>query len=83
MAELGDLSPELHRQVGETMVKNGVEKMFGLGDSEIKFYLEGWKNGGGKTESARRFSDIDDLTKIFREELFSVNIRLTLELSLR
>ena len=69
MAELGDLSPELHRQVGETMVKNGVEKMFGLGGAEIKFYLEGWKNGGGKPESAQRFNDIDDLTKTFREEL--------------
>ena len=76
MAELGDLSPELHRQVGETMVKNGVEKMFGLGGAEIKFYLEGWKNGGGKTEAARRFSDIDDLTKTFREELRASDVVL-------
>ena len=76
MAELGDLSPELHRQVGETMVKNGVEKMFGLGGAEIKFYLEGWKNGGGKTEAAQRFSDIDDLTKTFREELRASDVVL-------
>ena len=76
MAELGDLSPELHRQVGETMVKNGVEKMFGLGGAEIKFYLEGWKNGGGKTEAARRFNDIDDLTKTFREELRASDVVL-------
>ena len=76
MAELGDLSPELHRQVGETMVKNGVEKMFGLGGAEIKFYIEGWKNGGGKTEAARRFSDIDDLTKTFREELRASDVVL-------
>jgi len=76
MAELGDLSPELHRQVGETMVKNGVEKMFGLGGAEIKFYLEGWKNGGGETEAARRFSDIDDLTKTFREELRASDVVL-------
>ncbi len=76
MAELGDLSPELHRQVGETMVKNGVEKMFGLGGAEIKFYLEGWKNGGGKTEAARRFSNIDDLTKTFREELRASDVVL-------
>ena len=76
MAELGDLSPELHRQVGETMVKNGVEKMFGLGGAEIKFYLEGWKNGGGETEAAQRFSDIDDLTKTFREELRASDVVL-------
>jgi len=76
MAELGDLSPELHRQVGETMVKNGVEKMFGLGGAEIKFYLEGWKNGGGKTEAAQHFSDIDDLTKTFREELRASDVVL-------
>ncbi len=76
MAELGDLSPELHRQVGETMVKNGVEKMFGLGGAEIKYYLEGWKNGGGETEAARRFSDIDDLTKTFREELRASDVVL-------
>ncbi len=76
MAELGDLSPELHRQVGETMVKNGVEKMFGLGGAEIKFYLEGWKNGGGKTGAAQRFSDIDDLTKTFREELRASDVVL-------
>ena len=76
MAELGNLSPELHRQVGETMVKNGVEKMFGLGGAEIKFYLEGWKNGGGKTEAAQRFSDIDDLTKTFREELRASDVVL-------
>ena len=76
MAELGYLSPELHRQVGETMVKNGVEKMFGLGGAEIKFYLEGWKNGGGKTEAAQRFSDIDDLTKTFREELRASDVVL-------
>ena len=76
MAELGDLSPELHRQVGETMVKNGIEKMFGLGGSEIKFYLEGWKNGGGKTEAAQHFSDIDDLTNTFREELRASDVVL-------
>ncbi len=76
MAELGDLSPELHRQVGETMVKNGVEKMFGLGGAEIKFYLEGWKNGGGETEAAQRFSDIYDLTKTFREELRASDVVL-------
>jgi UDP-N-acetylmuramoyl-tripeptide--D-alanyl-D-alanine ligase len=76
MAELGDLSPELHRQVGETMVKNGVEKMFGLGGAEIKFYLEGWKNGGGETEAAQRFSDIDDLTETFREELRASDVVL-------
>ena len=76
MAELGDLSPELHRQVGETMVKNGVEKMFGLGGAAIKFYLEGWKNGGGEPEAAQRFSDIDDLTKTFREELRASDVVL-------
>jgi UDP-N-acetylmuramoyl-tripeptide--D-alanyl-D-alanine ligase len=76
MAELGDLSLELHRQVGETMVKNGIEKMFGLGGSEIKFYLEGWKNGGGKTEAAQHFSDIDDLTNTFREELRASDVVL-------
>ena len=76
MAELGDLSPELHRQVGETMVKHGVEKMFGLGGAEIKFYLEGWNNGGGKTEAGQHFSDIDDLTQTFREELRPTDVVL-------
>ena len=44
--------------------------------SEIKFYLEGWKNGGGKPEAAQHFSDIDDLTNTFREELRASDVVL-------
>ena len=76
MAELGDLSPELHRQVGETMVKNGIEKMFGLGGAEIKSYLEGWNKAGGKTGAVHHFSDIDDLTQTFLEELRPADVVL-------
>ena len=76
MAELGNLSPEFHRQVGENMVKNGVEKMFGLGAAEIKFYLEGWKNGGGKLKAAKHFDELTELLISFKEELRTEDVVL-------
>jgi len=76
MAELGDLGPELHRKVGENMVKNGVEKFFGLGGAEIKFYLEGWKKAGGKADAIQHFRDIDDLIQNFLEELRQADVVL-------
>jgi len=69
MAELGDSSPEFHRQVGETMVKCCVEKLFGLGGTEIEFYLEGWKKGGGKPNAAKHFCELAELLISFKEEL--------------
>ena len=69
MAELGDSSPEFHRQVGEMMVKCGIEKMFGLGGTEIEYYLEGWKSCGGKNESAKQFLDLAELIINFKNEL--------------
>ena len=76
MAELGNLSPEFHRQVGENMVKNGVEKMFGLGAAEIKFYLEGWKNGGGKLKAAKHFDELTELLISFKEQLSTEDVVL-------
>ena len=76
MAELGNLSPDSHRQVGEAMVKSGVEKMFGLGGAEIELYLEGWKNGGGKLEAAKHFLDISELLVTFKEELMPADVVL-------
>ena len=76
MAELGNLSPDSHRQIGEAMVKSGVEKMFGLGGAEIELYLEGWKNGGGKLEAAKHFSDITELLVTFKEELLPADVVL-------
>ena len=76
MAELGNLSSQLHRKVGETMVKRGVEKMFGLGGAEIELYLEGWKNGGGKLKAAKHFSNFSELLVTFKEELLPADVVL-------
>jgi UDP-N-acetylmuramoyl-tripeptide--D-alanyl-D-alanine ligase len=69
MAELGEQSRELHQQVGENMIKNGVKKMFGFGGEEIEFYLEGWAKGGGNPESAKHFTDLEEITKSFKLQL--------------
>ena len=58
------------------MLKSGVEKMFGLGGAEIELYLEGWKNGGGKLEAAKQFSDITELLVTFKEELLPADVVL-------
>lgn len=76
MAELGDSSPEFHRQVGNTMFNCGVEKMYGLGGEEIEFYLEGWKNAGGEKTAARHFSELAELLPAFKAELQSEDVVL-------
>ena len=76
MAELGDSSPEFHRQVGNTMFNCGVEKMYGLGGEEIEFYLEGWKNAGGEKTAARHFNELAELLPAFKAELQSKDVVL-------
>ncbi|MDP6308061.1 MAG: UDP-N-acetylmuramoyl-tripeptide--D-alanyl-D-alanine ligase [SAR324 cluster bacterium] len=76
MAELGDSSPEFHRQVGNTMFNCGVEKMYGLGGEEIEFYLEGWKNAGGEKTAARHFNELAELLPAFKAELQSEDVVL-------
>ena len=76
MAELGDSSPEFHRQVGDTMFNCGVEKMYGLGGEEIEFYLEGWKNAGGEKTAARHFNELAELLPAFKAELQSKDVVL-------
>ncbi|MDP7171692.1 MAG: UDP-N-acetylmuramoyl-tripeptide--D-alanyl-D-alanine ligase [SAR324 cluster bacterium] len=76
MAELGDSSPEFHRQVGNTMFNRGVEKMYGLGGEEIEFYLEGWKNAGGEKTAARHFNELAELLPAFKAELQSKDVVL-------
>ena len=76
MAELGDSSPEFHRQVGKTMLNCGVEKMYGLGGEEIEYYLEGWKNAGGEKTAARHFSELAELLLAFKAELQSEDVVL-------
>ena len=65
MAELGDSSFELHRQVGNTMVNCGIKKMFGLGGVEIEFYLEGWLNAGGEKKETKHFNELSELLSSF------------------
>jgi UDP-N-acetylmuramoyl-tripeptide--D-alanyl-D-alanine ligase len=69
MAELGDSSPEFHRQVGSTMVNCGVEKMFGLGGEEIEYYLAGWKKAGGEKTAAKHFNELTELRHSFKATL--------------
>ena len=69
MAELGDLSNEFHSQIGGIIAKSGVSFLFGLGGSEIKFYLKGWKNEGGEPEAAKHFYKLKDLIYSFRQEI--------------
>jgi UDP-N-acetylmuramoyl-tripeptide--D-alanyl-D-alanine ligase len=76
MAELGDSSPEFHRQVGITMLNCGVEKMYGLGGEDIEYYLEGWKNAGGEKTAARHFSELAELLLAFKAELQSEDVVL-------
>lgn len=76
MAELGDSSPEFHRQVGNTMFNCGVEKMYGLGGEEIEFYLEGWNIAGGEKTAARHFSELAELLPAFKAELQSEDVVL-------
>ncbi len=76
MAELGDSSPEFHRQVGNTMFNRGVEKMYGLGGEEIEFYLEGWKNAGGEKTAARHFNELAELLPAFKAEMQSKDVVL-------
>lgn len=76
MAELGDSSPEFHRQVGNNMVNCGVEKMFGLGGAEIEFYLEGWKNAGGKTTETKHFNELTELLHSFKATLQAEDVVL-------
>ncbi len=76
MAELGDSSPEFHRQVGNTMFNRGVEKMYGLGGEEIEFYLEGWNIAGGEKTAARHFNELAELLPAFKAELQSEDVVL-------
>ena len=76
MAELGDSSPEFHRQVGNNMVNCGVEKMFGLGGAEIEFYLAGWKNAGGEKTSGKHFNELTELLHSFKATLQAEDVVL-------
>ena len=69
MAELGQKSPELHQQVGISMVKNNIDIMLGLGGEEIEFYVGGWEKGGGSLKSAKHFTELDEQLNVFRNEL--------------
>ncbi|MBC8259792.1 MAG: UDP-N-acetylmuramoyl-tripeptide--D-alanyl-D-alanine ligase [SAR324 cluster bacterium] len=69
MAELGDLSPELHRQVGKSMAANGIENMLGIGGTEIDCFIEGWIDGGGNHENAAHFIDFRELIMDFNADL--------------
>ena len=66
MSELGDSSSEFHRQVGNNMFNCGVEKIFGLGGSEIGFYLQGWRNAGGEKTDTKHFNDLSELLHSFK-----------------
>ena len=76
MAELGESSPEFHRQVGNNMVNCGVEKMFGLGGAEIEFYLAGWKNAGGEKTSGKHFNELTELLHSFKATLQAEDVVL-------
>ena len=69
MAELGELSKELHQRVGGIMAENGVSFLFVHGDSEIKYYIKGWLDEGGKPKAAKHFSKLQDLIFNFKKEL--------------
>ena len=51
------------------MVKSDVSLLFGLGGSEIKFYVDGWKNDGGNPEAAKHFNKLQDLIFSFKQEI--------------
>ena len=76
MAELGESSPDLHLQVGNTMVKCAVDKMYGLGGAEIGFYLEGWINAGGKKKDAKHYKELAELVLSFKEDLHAGDVVL-------
>jgi len=76
MAELGESSPDLHLQVGNTMVKCAVDKMYGLGGTEIEFYLEGWIKAGGKKKAAKHYKELAELVLSFKEDLHAGDVVL-------
>jgi len=69
MAELGILSKKFHLQVGESMVKNDISYLFGLGDSEIDSYIKGWENEGGDAKAAKHFVKLEELVDSFKQVL--------------
>ncbi len=68
MAELGERSPELHRETGATIFNAGAERLFILGGETGAEYLRGWSaSGGGKTK-AQRFSELPELLDVFNSQ---------------
>jgi UDP-N-acetylmuramoyl-tripeptide--D-alanyl-D-alanine ligase len=62
MAELGNLAPELHAQVGQVARESGIERLFTLG--ELAQYICAAFGGGGQ-----HFSRIEDLLAALELEL--------------
>lgn len=68
MAELGDQSPTLHREMGAEAARLGIDRLVFVGASG-RFFAEGFAAGGGNGKSVTLASDKDEAWRVIGPEV--------------
>ena len=68
MGEVGDQGPAFHEEVGAYAAKEGVQKLFALGE-QTKHSVTAFKNSSTQNTSAEHYPEVDTLCTALRQSL--------------